>query len=131
MALLPPGSGGSGGEADVAHNDLPGRDQPNAHPISAVTGLADWLGRHDTAQTATGPLRYIFNFANVTRQEIYLPQPLDTPSLAIIVVRTSDGAMIEPEVLYRYSIAAQRYIERVQLSFNPPVSGEYFVHILR
>lgn len=131
MALLPPGTGGSGVGGTVAHNDLPGRDQPNAHPISAITGLSDVLAGHDAALTATQPLRYIYQFSNTVTQDIIMVPPLDTLSLALIMVRTSDGAMIEPEVTYIYDPGPMRYIERIRLGFNPPINGEHIVYIVR
>jgi hypothetical protein len=131
MALLPPGSSGSGEGGSSIHNDLVGRDQPNSHPITAVTGLSDWLTAHDTALAAVEALRYIFNFSITGQQDIFLPQPLNSLSLAIVVVRTADEAMIEPGVYYKYGAGVPRYIERVRLTFNPPVSGEHVVHIIR
>jgi len=131
MALLPPGTGGSGVGGTVAHNDLPGRDVPNAHPVSAITGLADRLEAVDAALAATEPIRYFYTFSNTTTQDVILAQPLDNLSLALIVVRVSDGAMIEPEVTYLYGPDPMRYIERIRLGFSPPISGQYVVHIVR
>jgi hypothetical protein len=132
MALLPPNSGGGSGDGGTnVHGDLVGRDQPNSHPIQAITGLQDWLAQHDSRLDAAEALRYIFAFSNVAQQDIFLPQPLNSISLAIIVVRVSDGAMIEPDVLYKYGTGVEQYIERVRLLFTPPISGDIYVHIIR
>ena len=129
MALLPPTSGG--GVGTTVHNDLTGRSAPDAHPISAITGLADWLAQHDAALEAAEALRYIFMFSNTSAQDIFLPQPLNSMSVAVVTVRTADGAMIEPEVRYMYGPDPERFIERIRLTFTPVVSGEHIVHIIR
>jgi len=130
MALLPPNTGGGEGGV-VNHNDLAGRDQPNSHPMSAISGLQDWLEQQDGRLNAVEALRYIFEFSNTPQQDIFLPQPLNSLSLAIVVVRTADEAMIEPGVYYKYGAGMPRYIERVRLTFNPAVFGEHVVHIIR
>ena len=130
MALLPPGTA-SGGDGTTDHNDLAGRDAVNSHPISAITGLQDWLERQDRTLTATGPLRLIYNFTSTTGVTVGLPTPLDTLSLALVMIRTGDGAMIEPEVTYLYGPGPLRYIESVHLGFNPPLSGEHMVYVIR
>lgn len=130
MALLPPGTAG-GGDGVSNHNDLAGRDAPNAHPISAVTGLQDWLERLDRSATTSTSIRQIYSFTGATTQDILLPQPLDTPSATVTLVRTSDGAVIEPEIAYFYGPGPLRFIERVRLGFTPPLSGEYMVHVVR
>lgn len=129
MALLPPGT--ASGDGTLIHNELVGRDAANAHPITAITGLADTLAGHDTAIAATQSLRYIYVFNNTTTQDVILPTPLNTPSLVLVLVRTSDGAMIEPEVTYILGPPPMRYIERIRLGFSPPLSGEHMVGVVR
>ncbi len=131
MALLPPGTGGSGVGGTVAHNDLPGRDQPNAHPITAITGLSDTLAAHDTALATAQSLRQIYLFNNASSQVINLPPPYSTLSLALVLIRTSDGAMIEPEITYGYGPPPMRYIEQITLGFTPGITGEHVAHIIR
>lgn len=131
MALLPPGTGGSGVGGTIAHNDLPGRDQPNAHPISAITGLEDRLNANNAAVVATEPMRFFYTFSGAAWQDIIMPLPLDTISLVVIMIRASDGAMIEPEVQYFYDSGDERYINRVRLGFTPVISGQYVIHIVR
>jgi hypothetical protein len=127
MALLPPGTASG---TTVNHNDLAGRSAVNAHPITSITGLSDVLAGQDAKLTATQPLRYIFNFSSTTFQDVMLPTPLDTFSVSVMVVRTSDGAVIEPEIVCIYS-GGLGYIARIRLSFTPAVSGQFIVHVVR
>jgi hypothetical protein len=129
MALLPPNNAGGSGVSD--HGDLTGRDQPNSHPITAISGLSDILAGYDTALETARAQRFAYIFSNATTQDIIMVPPLDTLSLALIMVRTSDGALIEPEVTYLYGPGPMRYIERIRLGFTPAISGEHFVHIVR
>jgi hypothetical protein len=130
MALLPPNTASGDGGVSV-HGDLTGRDLPGQHPINAIIGLQDWLNQQDRVVQATQPLRYIFGWVNVSTQTVVLPAPLDTLSLAIAVVRSDDGALIEPEIEYLYDSGAMHYLSGVKLGFTPPVTGEHRVHITR
>jgi hypothetical protein len=131
MALLPPNTGG-GGSGVSNHGDLYGRDQPNQHPVSAITGLQDWLEQNSDVIAASVALRYFYTFSNTTTQDVILPLTLPhTLSLVIVVVRVSDGAMIEPEISYIYDPGAEKFIERVRLGFTPPITGQYVIHVIR
>jgi hypothetical protein len=127
MALLPPSTAGGG---TVDHGQLTGRDATNSHPVGAITGLADWMEAQDAALHVSESLRFILSLNTTTQQIITLPPPSTTLSLALVMTRTSDGATIEPDITYQYGPGV-RYIESVRLQFNPPLTGEYIVHIVR
>lgn len=127
MALLPPGTAGGG---VVDHGALTGRDAANSHPVGAITGLADWMAAQDVALQVSESLRFILSLTATTQQDITLPPPSTTLSLALVMTRTSDGATIEPDITYHYGPGV-RYIDYVRLQFNPPLTGEYMVHIIR
>lgn len=128
MALLAP-NGGSNGEV-VLHNDLGGRSAPDAHPISAISGLQGWLDTLQRQETATAPLRYRYSWTNANGQDVNLPQPYDTSSAVIAVVRLSDGALVEPDVNYFYTPDGS-YIRTIRLSFHPAISGDHVIHVVR
>lgn len=127
MALLPPSTAGGG---TIDHGALTGRDAPNSHPVGAISGLQDWMAAQDAALQSSESLRFIYNFSTTTTQDIILQPPLNTLSLAVVMVRTSDGAVIEPEIAYHYGPGV-RYIEYIRLGFNPPLTGEHIIHIVK
>lgn len=126
MALLPPGT--STGEGTLVHGELSGRDAPNSHPISAISGLSDWLNLLTTRMDATAPLRYQYTWLNQSVQDIILPGPLTITSAVIAVIRLSDGVLITPGVAYYYN---GLYIETIRLTFTPAISGAHVVHVVR
>lgn len=128
MALLPPGT--STGET-LTHSDLVGREQPNQHPITAVTGLADILASQDARLLATGPLRYLVAANNQSVVNLPLPEPLDTLSLAVVVIRSADGRQIEPDIQYFYAVTGLSYVQSVRLTFTPAINGDHIVHLVR
>lgn len=129
MPLLPPDVGG-GDVSGALHNDLAGRDAPDAHPIAAISGLQDWLNTLTDHDLATLPLRYVFTWSATTLQDVHLPQPWDTISAVVVVVRQADGNVIDPDIEYFYSPDGA-FIRAIRLTFSPPISGTHLVHVVR